>query len=105
MDLGWVDIDFGTFHYLLHFAWAAGRLAEWAVELGRMMELRNQSQPNPGPRPPAPPCTGGWVDLNFECSTVCWGRVAIQLGKMVEYPSQRQPNPGPQVDGALCNGC
>ena len=36
VHLGWVDINFG--HYQPHSAWAAGSLAEWAVELGRMME-------------------------------------------------------------------
>ena len=45
--------------YLPHSAWAAGSLAEWAVELGRMMEYINQSQPNLGARPPAQP----WTEL------------------------------------------
>ena len=39
----------------------------------------------------------GWVDINFECSTVCLilpGLVGIwqkHLGKMVEHPNQSQP--------------
>ena len=48
LDLGWVDIDFGHFYYLPHSAWAAGRLAARAVDLGKMTERPNQSQPNPG---------------------------------------------------------
>ena len=36
------------YHYLPHSAWAAVRLAEGAVELGRMMEHRYTSQPNLG---------------------------------------------------------
>ena len=45
--LGWVDIDFGHSTTCTHSAWAVGRLAEWAVELGQMMEHPDQSQPNP----------------------------------------------------------
>ena len=60
MDLGWVDIDFAhscTCPILL------GQLevGQNGLQLGKMMENSNQSQPNPGPRPPAPPCR----TLNF----------------------------------------
>ena len=47
-DLGWVDIYFFAFHCVPHSAWSAGWWAEWAVELGRMMEHRYPSQPNLG---------------------------------------------------------
>ena len=42
-------------------------------------------------------CGLGWVDLNFECSTVC----SILLGLMAQHPNQSQPNPGPRAGGPL----
>ena len=38
-------------------AWPLGSLAEWAVELGKIMEHPYYSQLNLCPRPVAPPCT------------------------------------------------
>ena len=51
------DLDFGhsTTCPAPSSAWADGTLAESTVQLGNMVERLNQSQPNPGPRPPAPP--------------------------------------------------
>ena len=46
--LGWDD---------LNSAWADGNLAEAAVQLGKGVEHRNQSQPNPGLRADLSPCT------------------------------------------------
>ena len=49
-----------------------------------------------------------WVDLNFECSTVCPilpGLVGIwqkRLAKMEQHPNLSQPNPGPRGDGTPC---
>ena len=37
VDLGWVDIDIWNFHYLPNSDWAYGNLAEWAVELDKMI--------------------------------------------------------------------
>ena len=51
-----------------------------------------------------------WVDLAFECSTVCpilpglignLSEEARQVGKMVEHRYPSQPNPGPRPDGPL----
>ena len=53
----------------------------------------------------------GWVDLNFECSTVrriLPGLMVIwqkRLRKVGEHPNQRQPKPGPRADGTLCINC
>ena len=53
----------------------------------------------------------GWVDLNFDYSTVClipaWAdgslsEAAGQLGKTVELPNPSQPNPGSRPDGPPC---
>ena len=56
--LGWVDIDLGhsTVCLLRSSAWADGNMAELAVQLGKIVEHLNQSQPNPCDKPPAPPC-------------------------------------------------
>ena len=45
------------FHCLTDSDWADGNWAKVAVQLGRMMEHPNPSQPNQGPRPSAPPYT------------------------------------------------
>ena len=56
--------------------------------------------------------TLGFVDLYFECSTVCLtlhgpignlAEVAGQLGKMVEHRNQIQPNPGLRAHGTPCS--
>ena len=57
----------------------------------------------------------GWVDMNFECSTVCpilpglMGIWQKRLGKMVEHPNLSQPNPGPRPEESPCiavaSGC
>ena len=44
LRLGFVDLDFD----LPDSAWADGNLAEGAGQLCKMVEHRNQSQPNPG---------------------------------------------------------
>ena len=44
------------FQCLPDSAGANGDLAELAGQLGKMMEHLNQSEPNPGPRPPVSPC-------------------------------------------------
>ena len=54
--IGFSLLRFGLFNYLHSCAWADGSLAELAVQLGKMVEHLNQSLPNPGPQPPAPPC-------------------------------------------------
>ena len=54
---GFGRLRFGSFHYLLGCAWVDGSLAESVVQLGKMVEHLNKSQPKQGPRPPAPPCT------------------------------------------------
>ena len=46
-------------HCLPSFAWADGNLAEAAVQLDKMMEHPNQSQPNPGLRADESPCSSG----------------------------------------------
>ena len=43
-------------HCLPDSAWADGNLAEAAGQLGKMVEHRNQSQPNPGLRAHGTPC-------------------------------------------------
>ena len=55
--LGLVDLDLGhsTTCPVLSCARADESLNELAVQLGNMVEHLNQSQPNPGPRPPAQP--------------------------------------------------
>ena len=45
------------FHCLPNFSWADWNLAEVAVQLGKMVEHSNQSQPNPGLRADESPCT------------------------------------------------
>ena len=45
------------FHCLPDSAWADGNLAEVAGQLGKMLEHRNQSQPNPGLSSLGTPCT------------------------------------------------
>ena len=44
------------FHCLPDSAWADGNLAEAAGQLGKLVEHRNQSQPNPGLRSLGTPC-------------------------------------------------
>ena len=52
----------------------------------------------------------GFVDLNFDCSSICltawadgnFSEVAGQLGKMVEHRNQSQPNPGLSSLGTPC---
>ena len=44
------------FHCLPDSAWADGNLAEAAEQLVKMVEHRNQSQPNPGPQGHGTPC-------------------------------------------------
>ena len=46
--LGW--LLFWMFHPPPGSAWAGGKLAELAGQLGNMVEHPNQSQPNPGPQ-------------------------------------------------------
>ena len=41
-QLGWVEIDLG--YYIT--CWAAGVMAEWAEQVGRLVELENLSQHN-----------------------------------------------------------
>ena len=41
-QLGWVEIDLGY----CTTCWAAGVLAEWAEQVGRLVELENLSQHN-----------------------------------------------------------
>ena len=41
-QLGWVEIDLG--YYTTN--WAAGVMAEWAEQVGRLVELENLSQLN-----------------------------------------------------------
>ena len=55
--LGVVDLDLGH-STTCPSAWTDGSLAELAVQFGNMVEHLNQSQPNPGPRPPATLCRG-----------------------------------------------
>ena len=45
------------FHFLPSSAWADWNLAEVAVQLGKIVEHPNQSQPNPGLRADESPCT------------------------------------------------
>ena len=45
------------FHLLPDCARAKGSLVDPAGQLSKMKEYLNQSQPNPGPRPPVSPCT------------------------------------------------
>ena len=56
IDLGWVDWIL-SFPCLLNSSLADGNLADVAGQLGQMVELSNQSQPNPGLRPIRTPCT------------------------------------------------
>ena len=50
----------------------------------------------------------GWLDLDFECSTVCpilpglMGIWQKGLGKTVEHRNPSQPSPGPRPDGPPC---
>ena len=41
-QLGWVEIDLGYYTT----CWAAGVMAEWAEQVGRLVELENLSQHN-----------------------------------------------------------
>ena len=41
-QLGWVEIDLGIYTT----CWAAGVMAEWAEQVGRLVELENLSQHN-----------------------------------------------------------
>ena len=41
-QLGWVEINLGNYTT----CWAAGVMAEWAEQLGRLVELENLSQHN-----------------------------------------------------------
>ena len=57
-DLGSVDLDFECFTVspILPGPWADGNSAEGSEQVGKIVEHRNPSQPNPGPRPDGPPC-------------------------------------------------
>ena len=52
----------------------------------------------------------GWVDLIFECSTLCpilmriWQKRQDSWARSLEHPNQSQPNPGPRADGTPCKG-
>ena len=50
VDLSWVDFSFGHFSICLALLWQMGVCQNWlcTVQLGKMMEHPNQSQPNPG---------------------------------------------------------
>ena len=45
---GFCELGFRVFHYLPESAWTDGNLAEAAGQLGKLVENRNQSPPNPG---------------------------------------------------------
>ena len=55
-------VDLGRVDWILSFPMSSklfpgdGNLAEVAGQLGQMVELSNQSQPNPGLRPLGTPC-------------------------------------------------
>ena len=53
--LGW--LGFLVSYCLRDSAWANGNLAEVAMQLGKMVEHPNKSQPNPGLRAHGTPCT------------------------------------------------
>ena len=61
--LGWVAFIFIS---LPGSAWADGSLAELAGQLGNLMEHPNQSQPNPGERPPESPCNLRHTSLRLQ---------------------------------------
>ena len=46
-QLGWVEIDLGYYTT----CWAAGVMAEWAEQVGRLVELENLRQHNQLPDP------------------------------------------------------
>ena len=56
-NLSWVDMNFDYSTVCLILPGLMGVLAEAAGQLGKMVELPNPSQPNPGSRPDGPPCT------------------------------------------------
>ena len=59
-DLGWFDLNFDLpLHCPPNSAGTNGNLAELARKLGKIMECRNQSQPNLGRRPPVSSCSVG----------------------------------------------
>ena len=55
-ETGFCWLWFRVFHCLPNSAWADGNLAEAAGQLGKMVEHRNQSQPNPGLSSLGTPC-------------------------------------------------
>ena len=60
-QLGWVEIDLGYYTT----CWTAGVMAEWAEQVGSLVELENLSQHNTA-RPPASPCiTGSAISLKY----------------------------------------
>ena len=63
MSSGFCGLGFRVFHYLPDSAWADGNLAEAAGQLGKMVEHRNLSQPNPGLRSLGTPCSPSAVCL------------------------------------------
>ena len=54
--LGFVDLDFECFTVCPTLLGADGNLAEAARQLGKLVEDRNQCQPNPGLRGHGTPC-------------------------------------------------
>ena len=57
------------FHSLPDSAWADGNLTEEAGQLGKMVEHRNQSQPNPGLSSLGTPCMGMEFDATKSIRT------------------------------------
>ena len=59
VGLGWVGLTLilaVQFHCLAYSELADGNLVELAEQLGKIVELQNQSQPNPTVQADAPPC-------------------------------------------------
>ena len=70
------------FNRLPNSAWADENLAEATGQLGKMVDLKNQSQPNPGPRADGAACTSA-------------KRISLQQGLL---PFFRSTQPVPKLD-------
>ena len=92
------------FHCLPSSDWADGNWAEVAVQLGKMVEHPNQSQPNPGLRADESPCTiVSSLQVSHPLYQVSDGRRACQSeGPLPQAPArhvhrggQREPERPP----------
>ena len=83
LRLGFVDLDFECSTVGPNSAWADENLAEASGQLGKMVEHRDQSQPNPGLSSLGTPCTSIRSGLRLSTSKV----PGLQYSQFFLFPS------------------